>query len=146
MPERTIKTVYYTTLDGTLISRGATVDLSEEDAARYDSLAVVPQSRKGYLNDESVHGGVHTDAGGGPGTVASGDPLPVEGDADNVEGLTPSEMTDVQIESLSGKPLDDAVEMAGIDPSSGGSLADGSLSADEKRAALKAQNAEARKG
>jgi hypothetical protein len=40
---------------------------------------------------------------------------------------------------LTGDDLDAAVSKAGIDTSKGGSLADGSMSADEKRAALKAR-------
>jgi hypothetical protein len=45
--------------------------------------------------------------------------------------------TDKEIDALSGDELDQAVRDAGIDPDEGGSLSDGSMSADEKRAALK---------
>jgi hypothetical protein len=58
--------------------------------------------------------------------------------SESAEGLMPVDMTDEQIDDLTGDDLDDACDAAGIDTSSGGSLSDGSLSADEKRAALKA--------
>lgn len=41
------------------------------------------------------------------------------------------------IDALSGKELDEAVEAAGIDASTGGSKSDGGLTADEKRTALR---------
>jgi|SRR4051794_33439787 hypothetical protein len=135
MPERTIKLVFYTALDGQLHPRGAKADLSDEDAARYDRLLAdsQPTSLAG-IDNSPRQGGVNTPQGSGPGTQAGGEDL---------DGLTPSEMTDEQIDGLSGQALDDAIEMAGIDASQGGSLSNGGLNADEKRAALKAKNAEA---
>ena len=47
-----------------------------------------------------------------------------------------------ETDHLSGQALQRACEDAGIDTSTGGSLADGSMSADEKRAALKAARTE----
>lgn len=54
--------------------------------------------------------------------------------------VVPAEMSHDQIDALSGADLDTTVEMAGIDASTGGSLASGQMSADEKRDALKASN------
>jgi hypothetical protein len=62
--------------------------------------------------------------------------VPPEDDPE-VDGL--NAVTDEMIDALSGAVLDQAVTDAGLDASKGGSLADGSLSADEKRAALKAE-------
>jgi len=56
------------------------------------------------------------------------------------EGTVASELTDEQIDGLSGSQLDEACAQAGIDTSTGGSLSDGSMSAAEKRAALKEQS------
>ncbi len=41
-----------------------------------------------------------------------------------------------EVEGLQGEELDEAIKAAGIDASKGGSLQDGSMSADEKRSAL----------
>jgi hypothetical protein len=110
MPERTISVLYYTGLDGTVYDQGDTVDLSDEDAKRGDELGAFE--------------------GTGPfvgGTDITGTVTPPRGSA----------LSDDEIDALSGDDLDREVEEAGIDASTGGSLADGSLSADEKRAALK---------
>jgi hypothetical protein len=132
MPNRTIKLVFYTDENGRVWRRGDDAQLSELDAERYDRLAGDRSSSSQDLLDNSPRqGGINTPQGGGPGTAVG---------SEDLTGLTPSEMSDEQIDQLSGQALDDAVEMAGIDASEGGSLADGGLSADEKRAALKASN------
>lgn len=46
-----------------------------------------------------------------------------------------------EFDRLTGADLDDALDNAGIDPSSGGSRADGSLNAAERRQALREHNA-----
>lgn len=68
-------------------------------------------------------------------SIATIDPTrPVD---EEEEGTT---LSNEQIDALSGEQLDSALEDAGIDASTGGSLRDGSLSVDEKREALKASN------
>lgn len=66
----------------------------------------------------------------------------VTGERVHVEGQEGNQadgggLDDDAIDELTGDDLDEAVKNAGIDPSKGGSLADGSLSADEKRQALR---------
>jgi hypothetical protein len=151
MPTRKITAVYFTDENGTLHSRGSEPNLSEADAKRLDSVmeTLAPSSLRDYLDANGRQGGVNTAIGGGPGTAVgdgSGHPASRISTSESTAGLVPSEMTDEQIDGLSGKELEDAVEMAAIDSSQGGSvagfdaLADGGMSADEKRAALKAAN------
>lgn len=69
------------------------------------------------------------------------------GDVEEVEGVGPSPSNVIgeetaspdsdAIASLKGDDLDDAVEAAGIDASTGGSNQDGSMNAEEKRQALR---------
>lgn len=130
MPERKIKAVFYNYVDevgnGRTATRGETVNLSADEAARGDGLNAF-DGQKSMASDPAA--GMDTNARQGGINTAGGAP-----EADTV----PSEMTAEQIDGLSGDGLDNALEAADID-NVGGSLADGSLSADEKRAALKAQ-------
>lgn len=57
-----------------------------------------------------------------------------EEDLESIEG----EQTSPSADELTGDDLDDRADELGIDTSTGGSLSDGSMSADEKRAAIKA--------
>lgn len=115
MPERTIRFVFYNYEDenGSIRTahRGETVDLSEAEIARGEAFG-------------AFEGSADTEPGGA-------------GDSGS-EGVVPSELTDEQIDDLSGSALDDACEMAGIDTTTGGSLSNGGLSAAEKRDALRA--------
>jgi hypothetical protein len=111
--------------------RGDELLLTPEEAARGDALGAFEGTQADrdpvaeYLDNGTKQGGEHTTIG-------------ARSDAGGSEGVVPSELTDEQIDALTGRALDDACEMADIDTSVGGSLADGSLSADEKRAALRA--------
>jgi len=88
--------------------------------------------RAASLDDVPDEPGVDPETG----VPHAGAPEPEEGSLPAV----PSEMTDEEIDSLSGTQLDEACEQAGIDTSSGGSLSSGAMSADEKRQALKDQS------
>jgi hypothetical protein len=87
-----------------------------ERAGAFDGSGVTDPVEAGYGDNRSRVGGNPPDE-----TTFTGEPL-----------------TDEQIDELKGDDLDEAVRQAGIDPDEGGSLADGSLSADETRAALTA--------
>lgn len=131
MPQRKIALVFFNYKDenGRVCSaaRGDVVDLPEEEAKRGDAIGAfsgqdpVASDNLTTFTNNGKQGGVHT-------IVAP-------------EAVVPSELSDEQIDSLSGEALENACEMASIDTSEGGSLANGGLSADEKRAALKAANA-----
>lgn len=145
MPERTIKAVFYNYVDdddvGHTAYRDETLDFTEQEAARGDRLGAfygtdpaVSDASGAAFNNTGLQGGVNTNVGRIP-----EDNVPPSTEA--AEGIVPSELTDDQIDQLSGQALDDAVEAADIDASEGGSLSDGSLSADEKRDALKSRSA-----
>lgn len=63
--------------------------------------------------------------------------LHLGGDEPVEPNTTNSMVQSQEIDNLKGKDLDQAVKDAGIDAKKGGTLKDGSLSSDEKRAALK---------
>jgi hypothetical protein len=131
MPQRTISTVWYTYRDEDgrthTAARGETVDLTEKEAKRGDALGAFKGKEAevatgAVIDDNARQGGVNTSAGA----------------ADSSGQTVPSELTDEEIDALSGSDLQNACEAAGIDTDSGGSLANGGLSADEKRDALRA--------
>lgn len=133
MAERTIKVVFFTTLDGEVLPRGTTADLSDGDVERGDSLGAF-EGGTAVSPDQRV--------GGAPGDPG-GHRFSHEGSADDTpsedpDGVVASELTDEQIDELSGDALDEACEQAGIDITVSGSLANGGLSSSEKRVALKA--------
>ena len=156
MPERTVKAQFFTYAGGRVATRGQTVDFSEEDAARGDALGAFEES------EAPVGGEGHPDAlTGAFGGTEGNDPesgLPRTNDNANThndvaypEGVSSTggagnapaaaaAPTAESIDALSGDDLDNAVAEAGIDASTGGSLKDGGLTADEKRAALKAHH------
>src|ERR1700749_1751789 len=115
MPERTIKVLYYTTMDGETYDQGEKVNLDAAEIERGDELGAFEESESEGPPSNDL---IAPPMGGTP--------------------TTPGEMSDDDIDALTGEQLDDAVEAAGIDASQGGSLAGGKMSADEKRAALKA--------
>ena len=135
MPERTIRVVYYTTNDGETHYRGDTVQLSDAEADRGDELGAFVGNQR-QPGTDPVDAAFDNNPNPGPQGPID------EGGAPGGDQTVVSEMSDEEIDALTGQALDDAVEQAGIDASTGGSLSDGSLSADEKRDALKAQNAE----
>lgn len=116
MSDRTIKVAFYTYSPEPGISRvayrGDTVDLSDEEVERGEALGAFEGS------DDSTPSSL--EGAFGSGDAPDGNPPPDDA------------------EELKGDELDAAVAEAGIDASEGGSLSDGSMSADEKRAALKA--------
>lgn len=106
--------MYYTGGDGTLYRRGQ--ELPPEEVERATSLGAIA----GEAPPES-------------GSLEGAFPP-----AGEVEDFTPPDDAPDEIDSLTGDDLDAACEAAGIDFTTGGSLKDGSMSAEEKRAALKA--------
>jgi hypothetical protein len=180
MPERTIRHVFYTTTEGQQYMRGETVDLSDEEAARGDSLGSFEveegQSLPEYSGGLSPHDGpmvgtqdlqnnpnvqaymANRPPGPGYDSVVL-DPevereqlrarlaeLEAADEDEEDEAVIPGpepgdDLTDEEIDRLQGDELDRHVEAANIDATTGGSRADGSLSAEEKRQALKQHNA-----
>jgi len=134
MPERTIRVVYYTTADGDIYQRGDTVDLSDEEADRGDELGAFTGNQRQPGTDA-----IESAFDNNPSITPT---LPLPEDAPGGDQTVVSEMTDDEIDGLTGQALEDAIEQAGIDSSKGGTLSDGSMSADEKRAALKTLNAD----
>jgi hypothetical protein len=154
MAERTVKAVFvnYTDEDGVArrALRGGTVtNISEEEADRlaqygaWEGVGPAPSDAKGAAFPNSGQsGGVHSTVGAriapdaslattiGP-TPAGTDPMA-------------SELSDDQVDALTGDDLQSVAEQLNIDTSTGGSLQDGSMSADEKRAAIKAELEDAR--
>lgn len=128
MPKRTIQAVYMILADGTVAHRGEEHNLSAADVARGEEHGAF--AKGGPAASDALEGatGRNTPTQGGldPSTVPGGD------------ATVPSELSDEQIDALTGDDLDAAAEAAGIDTESGGSLSTGGLSADEKRAALRA--------
>lgn len=112
MPKRKIKVLFYLATDGQEYQRGEEVDLSEEEVERGDKLNAF-----------------ETD-----GDEAKASASPEEEPAPELE-----ELTDEQIDALSGDDLDAEVRDAGVDPETGGSLKGGAKSVGEKREALAAE-------
>jgi hypothetical protein len=139
MGKRTVKAVFFNSRSAGLVRRGESADFSKEDIERGERL--------GAFSDETESDSLRTafttsgpgDPGGEHHSAENGGAG--DGNGSGVDAIVPSELTDEQIDNLTGQQLDDAVEAAGIDASTGGSRQDGSLSAEEKRAALKAANA-----
>lgn len=119
MPERTIeKFVYFTTEDGTVHSRGATVDLSKEDAKRYDELGTEAQA-------DSQLDGVGTTGPSQEGNPEGPPPDPSEGEqAENayasIEELEEKGESDGWA-SLTTEQLQDVADARGLDPQGSGS-------------------------
>jgi hypothetical protein len=140
MADRTIKAVYYPYRNadgfGRVVYRGDPIpdDMTDREKARGERLGAFSDSEVEMHSDALA--GIDNNPKQGGGNTPGGKVAEHE-----LAGVAPSELTDQQIDQLSGKALDDAMEMAGIDTTQGGSLADGSLSADEKREALKDDNA-----
>ncbi len=123
MPKRIIRVVYFTTLDGMVHNRGEEVDLSQEDCDRGDSL--------GAFRDNPI-------APGAEGMVQSSLVEPLTPERPDTLPTVATELTPDEIDSLTGTQLDDACSQEGLDTTTGGQLAGGKWTADEKRAALKA--------
>jgi hypothetical protein len=132
MAKRTISAVFYNYRDedgrGATAFRGETVELSAEAIKRGEKFGAFAAGGPKASNALVAATGRNTRTQGG------------NPPSESLAGVVPSELTAEQIDSLSGDDLDNACEAAGIDVESGGSLANGALSADEKRAALHQTN------
>jgi hypothetical protein len=109
-----------------------TSDLAKGEEERLDALGAFTDSPDVEVDSQRQYFGPPVEKDPESGLPHEGPP------AESVAGTVPSELSDDQIDSLTGSDLDDACEAAGIDTDKGGSLSDGALSADEKRDALKA--------
>lgn len=163
MPEKTIAVQFFTYSGGRVAFKGQTVDLSDEDAARGDSLGAFEDS-EATPGTDALAGAFGTgegretqkleDQGNDNANVGNDVAYPeglssTGGAAETPQGPTgqgsqpgpgASAVTAEQIDSLTGEELQAACDEASINTSTGGSLSGGALSADEKRAALKAHH------
>jgi hypothetical protein len=141
MPERTIRVLYYTALDGSTHNQGEVVDLDDKDVERGDKFQAFEESDPVEPPDAvqsfSKGVGVNTGDPGQPGFSAENGGVDEPNIPDEVQPTVASELTPEEIDQLSSAQLDDALEELGVDTSQGGSKASGGLTVDEKRAALK---------
>ena len=156
MSESLITAAHYSHLDGVTVSfRGDRVELGKEDHERATKLGAI-DCPGGPPATNALEGAYGVNDGG----ATQGENAPRNSDRkpDIPEGAEDAPQTHNELtlkggafgpggaelqtavtdpDALSGAELDRAIADAGIDPDSGGSKADGGLTADEKRAALK---------
>jgi hypothetical protein len=161
-PEATIKAGFFTHAEGVAM-KGQTVNLSDEEyergkeAGAFEDAPIHTDALEAAFgeNDGGASVGENAPEGAEPpgdadvevgeedpesGPLAPDSPNPPSvGGPTNVEAFEEAIQGESakNVDDLKGEALDKAVADAGIDASKGGSLSDGSLSADEKRAALK---------
>jgi hypothetical protein len=112
-----------------IYNQGEEVDVSDDAKAWLDKTGAIEGSDASLPDALEDAGFTGDSALSPPGAPVGSDEMPT------LAGFA----TDDEIDQLSGVALDDACEQAGIDYTAGGSLQDGSMSAAEKRDALKAR-------